>query len=168
MKQKFIRMAACVLFVTLVLPLAACSSDKASSTSSGSAAENGSSAAENSGSAPASSASAGDLNANGKYSTVEDFVNSDLMQGQLETIKSQLGDISTVTGEGNKMIFTITYDLGDRDAAVVSAAMDKMAPAFEAMAGSLQDAVEAENPVIVVNYIAKDGTELYSREFSAK
>lgn len=168
MKQKFIRVAACVLLVTFVLPLAACSSNKAPGAPSSSAAENASSAPENSGSEPTSSASAGGLNANGKYDTVEDFVNSDLMQGQLETMKSQLGDISKVTGEGNKMIFTVTYDLGDQDQAVVSAAMDTMAPAFEAMAGSLKEAVEAEDPVIVVTYMTKDGTELYSREFSAK
>ncbi len=111
----------------------------------------------------------------GKFATVEDFVKSDIMQKQLDEMKSQLGDQAgslEVTGEGNKLIYTFTFDLGDQDAETVGAALENALESasgtFETIATTLKDAVKVENPVVVVTYVASDGTELCSKEFAAK
>lgn len=184
MKKNLIRLIACVAAAACVLSFAACSSnDKtASSAASGSEAVGlpASSAVESSQAASssetaASSEAAGGMTANGKYATVEDFVNSDSMQKQLESMKSSFsgnGMSIDVTGEGNKLIYTFTYteDLDDDQIESVSAALEsaleQMAGTFESVASSLKAAVEVESPVVVVAYVTADGTELCSKEFT--
>lgn len=111
----------------------------------------------------------------GKFATVEDFVKSDTMQKQLDEMKAELGDQADsleVTGEGNKLIYTFTVPLNGQDAeamgAALEGALDSASGTFETVAGYLKDAVKVENPVVVVIYLADDGTELCSKEFAAK
>ncbi len=116
------------------------------------------------------------LGACGKSATVEDFVNSDAMQKQLETLKSSLGDEQALAidlkGEDNKLIYTFTYpeELSEEDISLMKdaleSALDSMSGTFEEIASSLKKAVNVENPVVVVTYVTKDGTEIYSKEFS--
>ena len=170
MKKISIRLLALALAACLVLALGACGGGNNS---------NDNSAADNSKgeSTPVSSAvTGGEPNADGKYATVADLVNSPEMQSQLESMKDQFsgnGASLDITGEGNKLIYTFTYDdLGDQDAEEISAAlesaMESMASVFESIAGSLPESVEAANPTVVVTYKVSDGTELFSKEYSAK
>ncbi len=178
MRKDLLRAFFCILFAVCLLSLSACSTGKKPDSSSGSSVESAGSSTESTGGAGTSSvASAGGRTETGKYATVKDFVNSDLMQNQLKTMREQLGTGENglevnVTGEENKMVFTFLYKLGDQDAKTVSAylegAMESMEKSFEVTAASLKEAVEVENPVVVVTYVAEDGTELYSKEFSAK
>lgn len=178
-KKNLIGVVACTLLVACLLSLAACSSGKSSGSSLASSTGSSGAATGNTSSGEISSAvsAAGGRTETGKYATVKDFLDSDLMQSQLKTIKEQLGTSGNglevnVAGEENKMVFTFLYELGDRDVKTVSAeletAMVSMEKSFELTAASLKEAVEAENPVVVVTYVAEDGTELYSKEFSAK
>lgn len=76
----------------------------------------------------------------------------------------------TMTGEGNKLIYTYTYPEGMNTSGMADAMdgiADQMAPSFELIAESLKNVVEVDNPVLVVKYMDADGTELYSREFSS-
>ncbi len=182
MKKNLIRLTACALGAMCVLTFAACSGDKPSSSAASTASDPQSSAAVSSAaqssqaaeSQPASSAAAGGLNANGKFDTVEDFVNSDLMQTQLDSMKSSLDDDTMsieLTGEGNKLIYTFTYkDLEGVDAATLGPALESslenMASTFESIASSLKSAVEVDDPVVVVTYLGPDGEELCSKEFT--
>lgn len=184
MKKNLIRLTACAAAAACVLSFAACSSNgkTVSSAAAGSEALGlpASSAAESSQAASSSEAAvsseaADGKTASGKYATVEDFVNSDSMQKQLESMKSSLsgeGMTIDVTGEGDKLIYTFTYteDLGEDQIESVSAALEsaleQMSGTFEGVASSLKAAVEVESPVVVVAYVAADGTELCSREFA--
>ncbi len=174
MKNIFVRVFACMLFMACILSLAACSSEKkpeSSGSSTGSAVSSGAGSSEGA----SSESPAGERTETGKYATVKDFVNSDLMQSQLETMKAQLGsggaDVD-ITGEESKLIFTFRYSLGDQEPEAVSAilesSMASMEKNFEGLANSLKDAVEVENPTVAIICVAEDGTELYSKEFTGK
>ena len=47
-------------------------------------------------------------------------------------------------------------------------ALNAQASVFESIASQLKLAVNVENPVVVVEYLAHDGTVIYSQEFTAK
>lgn len=173
MKKNLVRLFTCAVAAACMLSLAACNSgDKTTSSTAGTSSASVSSAAESSGAASSDAAS---TTAAGKFATVEDFVNSDILQSQLESMKSSMGSDGLaidVTGEGNKLIYTFTYsDLGDTDVETLKAglesALDQMSSTFEGVASSLKEAVEIDNPVVVVTYVGDDGTELCSKEFSA-
>lgn len=110
---------------------------------------------------------------NGKFNSIADFVNSKEMQEQLESIKSSVegqGMSIDVTGEDNKLIYTYTYteDLDLTGAAdILKAGLDSQADTFKEVAASLKDAVNVENPVVVVTYLDSEGNEIYSAEFTA-
>lgn len=190
MKKNLIRLAASVLGAACVLSLAACGGTGGSEAGNSSAAPASSTASASSStvSTVESSEASGSISGmvssaaegaavTGKFASVEEFVNSDLVQSQMETMKSSVEDSGMnidVTGEGDKLIYTFTYgDLGELDddtkstmASALESALETQASTFESVASSLKAAVEAENPVVVVRYMTNDGEELYSQEFT--
>ncbi len=112
----------------------------------------------------------------GKYKTIEDLVNSDIMQEQLDSIMDEIitdGVGMDLSGQGNKLIYTFMFfeDFSDVDTDVLrealDAELDEMSSVFEGVAASLKDMVEVEDPTVVVKYVTSDGTLLCSREFRA-
>lgn len=112
--------------------------------------------------------------ASGKPATVEDYIASDAMQEQITEIKETVASMGMdieIKGEGNKLIYVYTYQQDivlDGMADALASALDAQASTFEAVATSLKEDVGVENPVVVVKYMANDGTEIYSQEFTAK
>ncbi|MBC8610370.1 Uncharacterised protein [uncultured Ruminococcus sp.] len=113
------------------------------------------------------------LTACGKPS-VEEFASSEAVQSEIAELKSSLSgsgmDIS-VTGEGDKLIYTFTLAEGTDTTGLeegLKAGVEAQASTFEGLAAELKGAVSAENPVVVVIYATSDGTEIYSQEFTAK
>ncbi len=183
MKRNLIRLAAAALSAACLLSLSACSGkndDKGSSSSASASSAATSSGVSGLGSSSAGTpaSSAAELAASGKFATVEEFVNSDVMQSQFESMKSSLEGDSGVTvdltGEGNKLVYIFTYvdldDVEDIDALseALEASIDQLASTFQGVAAALKDAVEEENPVVVVRYAAPDGTLLLDHEFTAE
>lgn len=114
-----------------------------------------------------------DIPASGKYATLEEFVNSDIMQEQLETQTASLegtGISAAITAEGNKLIYNFTITDPDLaatiDAASLQSTLDSQASTYESIASTIPLAVEIDNPVVVVRYLDSAGTELASREFA--
>ena len=113
--------------------------------------------------------------AEGKFKTMEEYVQSDLVQLQLKNLREMTDpDILEVeiSGQENKLIYTYIYkDIYDVDEkafveAVRSYLDDKdLSEKYASMANLLKTLVEVEDPVIVLKYIAEDGTELYSKEY---
>lgn len=110
----------------------------------------------------------------GKFHSLEDFVNSDLVQSQL---KSQLdalegtGISGKVTAEGNKLFYTFTIE-NDSISSLISkdildTGLETQADTFRGIASMLRAAVDVENPVVVIRYLDSFGNEITSREFSA-
>ena len=175
MKKISIRLLALSLAICLIPALGACSGGRSEhSAVDSSAASSSALESEHVDSAPVSSAAVGGLGENDKFATMADFANSDAMQSQLDGMKAQFGGDDSaleITGEGNKLIYTFTYDLGGQDAKIISAALEEalkpMASTFGSIAASLKEAVEVDDPVLVITYKTSDGTELFSKEYSA-
>lgn len=103
------------------------------------------------------------------FGSMEEFVNSDEIQSQLEAMQTEELGV-TVTGEGNKLIYTYTFAEGtatDGMAEALDSAVQAQASTFESIAASIALAVDVENPVVVVRYQDSTGAEIYSAEFSA-
>ena len=109
-----------------------------------------------------------------KYSSMEDYVNSEEVQSQLS---SALADAESqgmkmeIKGEGNKFIYAYTFAEGVETEGMADAlkeGISAQASTFETIATTLKGVVSGDNPVVVVQYLASDGTEIYSQEFSAK
>lgn len=110
----------------------------------------------------------------GKFESLEDFVNSDIMQQQLETQFASLegtGMSIELTADDNKLIYNLTIEDPDLSAAMDASALesylDSQAATFEAIAATLPASVDVENPVVVVRYLDYTGEEIASREFAA-
>ena len=106
--------------------------------------------------------------------TIEEFVNSDIMQEQIDSITSSLKDSGMnikITGEGDKLVYTYTYETDTTDieglAEMLESGMEDQTSVFEGVAASVKLAVDVESPVVVVRYLDSEGNEIYSREFTA-
>ena len=109
-----------------------------------------------------------------KYSTVADFVNSETMQKQLEAQTQSMGDANldiSVAGEDNKLIYTFAYrELKSAEgmAEVLQETQDAESATLVQLANYIKEAVDVENPVVVVRYLDTKGNEIYSAEFVAE
>ena len=109
----------------------------------------------------------------GKFASVQEFVESDMMQEELASQMSSLegsGMSMELTAEDNKLIYNFKIDNPDLSAAMdvsaLESSLDSQASTFESVAGILPAAIDVENPVVVVRYLDSDGNELASREFA--
>ena len=173
MKKIVLRILSLGLASVLALSMTACSGDNNSSASSAATNSSASSAAASSSAveSDSSEASAGALP--GKFATIEEFVNSDIMQEQIDSITSSLKDSGMnikITGEGDKLVYTYTYETDTTDieglAEMLESGMEDQTSVFEGVA-AVKLAVDVESPVVVVRYLDNEGNEIYSREFTA-
>ncbi len=103
------------------------------------------------------------------YSSIEEFVNSDIVQTQLEAMQTEELGVD-VLAEGNKLIYEFTYgpDINTEGIAdALSAALQEQASTFELVAQTLKAAVDVENPVVVVTYKDSQGNVIVSQEFTS-
>ncbi len=117
------------------------------------------------------------ITASGRYATIQDFLESDVMQNQLQKLQNTLEESGLnlqITAEGNKLVYTYVFDslgeLGDAGidlmAGLLEDAMEEQRGTFEQLANSLKLAVDMDDPVVEVRYLAPDGTVIYSAEFN--
>lgn len=182
MKKNLVRLFAAAMGAACVFSFAACGGNSSSKAQSSASSTVVSSEASVSSAVPASStaedvsSAAQDVSSTAGTEgliTIEDFVNSDIMQKELSTMKESMAEDGMdidVTANGNQLVYTFDYgDLGDdMDADVMSAAlegaMDSMASTFEEVADQLQEAVGSEDVSVLVEFVA-GSEELYSKEF---
>ena len=107
---------------------------------------------------------------NGKIDSIEAFVATDEMQSQIKEAKESVEDGTLTMAEGNKLVYVYTYQTDlDIEATkeALATAIEQQASVFENVAKEIKNAVNVENPIVEVRYLAKDGTEIYSQEFTA-
>lgn len=172
MKKFALRLAAALLAAGMILSMTACtSSGPESSVASETSTVSEASTVYEMDEEPSTENNTSDET--GKYASISDFVNSDLLQSQMESLKSTASEAGMdieITGEGNKLIYTfvISDELNvDGIAETLEAGLESQASTFESVASSIALAVEVENPVVVVRYVDTQGNEIAAREFTA-
>ena len=176
MKNKFRKLLLLMCAMTLAFALTACggSGDDADSSDDAAQTEEDTSAGDDAAAQDdAADDNAADDTAAGKFASIQEFIDSDMMQEELATQLESLegtGMSMELTAEDNKLIYNFKIDDPDLSAAMDSATLestlDSQASTFESVAGALPAAIDVENPVIVVRYLDSDGNELVSREFA--
>lgn len=176
MKKKTLGLLACTVLTVMALSFNACGGGKENKGTSEDSTSVSESVVDDS-KADSTSESTGDDSDSsvglGKYDSVADYANSDLLQNQIASVKESLAESGMdldVTGEDNKLIYTYAYaELIQTDglADALASSLDAQADAFKSVAESLKDAVDEENPVVVVRYMDANGDEIYSQEFAA-
>ena len=176
MKNQFRKLLLLMCAMTLAFALTACGGSGDDADSSGDAAQTEEDASAGDDAAAQDDAAddnAADDTAAGKFASIQEFIDSDMMQEELATQLESLegtGMSMELTAEDNKLIYNFKIDDPDLSAAMDSATLestlDSQASTFESVAGALPAAIDVENPVIVVRYLDSDGNELVSREFA--
>lgn len=178
MKKNFVRIFAAMLALCCVLALTACtggndtsSAPESSATESETVDSSTIQAEEESAEKVVEDAENSEANTGaGMFSSIEEFVNSDEIQSQIEAMQTDEMGV-TITGEGNKLIYTYTFAEGvdtEGMAESLESAVQAQASTFQSIASTLSQAVNEENPVVVVVYQDSEGNEIYSAEFAAE
>ena len=178
MKNKIRKMLLLICAMMLAFALTACGgSGNDSDTADDTQTEDNSAAGDDTAAdddAAADDTSEDDGAVTGKYASIQEFIESDMMQEQLATQMSSLegsGMSMELSAEDNKLIYSFKIDDPDlsaaMDASALESSLDSQASTFESVAGVLPAAIDVENPVVVVRYLDSDGNELASREFAA-
>ena len=118
----------------------------------------------------------GNTNASGfgVYDTMTDYVNSSEVQDVLSTSNSQLSGTGMkidITAEGNKMVYTYTYEsLTKQDgmAESLESAMKSQDSTFQSTANTLKVVIKEANPTIVIRYVDCNGEVIYEKEYAAE
>lgn len=117
-----------------------------------------------------------DASVSGKFASIQEFIDSDIMQDQLAPQVESLADSGMtmeLTGEDNRLIYNFIIqdkelsDLLASDPSSLESTLESQASTYSSVAASLTAAVDVEDPVVVVRYTGNDGTELASKEFPA-
>lgn len=172
MKNKIRKMFLFMCAMMMALVLTACGGSGGTDTSDNTAQTEKEASAEDDTSADDTAVD--DTAATGKFASIQEFIDSDMMQEQLATQTASLegtGMSMEITGEDNKLIYSFKIDDPElsavMDTAALESSLDSQASTFESVAGILPTAIDVENPVVVVRYLDSDGNELASREFAA-
>lgn len=176
MKNKLRKLLLLMCAMTLAFALTACGGSGDDADSSGDAAQTEEEASAGDDAAAEDDASADDAAddaAAGKFASIQEFIDSDMMQEELATQMESLegtGMSMELTSEDNKLIYNFKIDDPElaavMDTAALESTLDSQASTFESVAGVLPAAIDVEDPVIVVRYLDSDGNELASREFA--
>lgn len=177
MKRNLLRALAGVLALVMLMALAACSGSGSSSSQPSSSSES-SAVSEDSSSSEDSSEASTDENGliDGKYPSIQAFLEDPQISEQIDQMVDALadGDLNiNVHADGDKLVYTFTFaefpEGTDMDAIAESleTSMTEQASVFEDIAASMKEVVNEADPKVRVAYNAADGSEIYSKEFSA-
>lgn len=170
MKKSTSKLLVLMMVLAMAFSLAACGSkDDASnsSTTTDNAATNESSQSQGSTDNKSSSSSS-------SYSSVEEYVNSPEIQNALSTLEKQLegsGMNIKITADGNKMIYTYTYEdteKADGMAESLEQALSAQDATFQATADQIKKEVKVDSATVVIEYVDSKGEMIYSKEYTSK
>lgn len=168
MMKKIIRRTFTLLFACmLTFTLAACSGSEDKK-------DDGTDTAPGSGAAATKEDSASTAETSGKFTSIQNFIDSDLFR---EHLGPKIDDFEekglsmSFSAEDRKLIWNFKINdpnlSGAMEPASLESALDSQASVFESVADTLSTAVDVDDPIVFVRYLDSDGTELASREFSA-
>lgn len=111
----------------------------------------------------------------GKNPTVQDYLEQPEVKSQIETLCDQMANSGIdvkVTGEDNKLIYTYTFDVQVDDVEQAKSALEAGLASQEAtftnIAKTLKEEVKINDPIVVLEYLNADGSEILVQEFKAE
>lgn len=116
-----------------------------------------------------------ELTEDGKFTSIQGMLDSDLMSEQLESQMASLEDSGMsceLAADGEALVYNFTIEDADMAAAmtkdVLDSQMEALSSTFENIASVLPSMVDGlENPSIIVRYLNPDGEEITSMEYFA-
>ena len=108
----------------------------------------------------------------GFYDSVEEYLQSDIMQQMLETLKSSMQDVDIeVTANGNTLQYVYTYET-EMDKDVIGPILDKQmeaqASTFKGIAQQVKSVVNVDEVLVEVIFLNADQTVLSKTTFSSE
>ena len=173
-RMRKIRLTACA--VTAAFALAACGGSDDKETSGAEAqtgSQDASEAADHTGDDGTADAALME-----KYASVQDFLDAPSVKEELtDPVRSALPEDSgmsmEILGEDNKLIYSIIVEDSSlakqmtKHTDEMENAFESMAAGMESVASRLSDAINITDPAVVLRFVADDGTEIASREYTA-
>lgn len=108
------------------------------------------------------------------YNSVEEYVNSPTIKNALSTLEKQLegsGMNIKIKADGNKMIYTYTYENTEKVdgmAESLEQALSAQDATFQATADQIKQAVKVDSASVVIEYVDSKGEMIYSKEYTSK
>lgn len=107
--------------------------------------------------------------------SLEDYVNSDLIQAEVKTANESSSDIKMeIFAEGDALVYEYTYNetVADEDELELyqqafETELAKSEAEFVDIADSLYDVTTVKEPSVIVRYLNADGSLIYEQEFEA-
>lgn len=109
-----------------------------------------------------------------KYKSVEAYVNSPEVQKIISDAESEVSGMGMkieVTADGDKMVYTYTYEnieKADGMEEQLESAMSAQDSTFQTTANEIKKVVKADHPSVVIEYVDCNGEMIYSKEYVAE
>lgn len=106
--------------------------------------------------------------------SIADYLKDEDFQKQLETMKSQFasqGMEIDVKADGDNLIYVYkisSIEKSDELAASLESAMSTQDSTFQSIADSVKEEVSNKTVKVVIQYVDKNGDEIYSKTYTAK
>lgn len=164
MRKKVLKLAACTLVLAMALSLGACSSDSKDKDSDKKTTVEDKNTDNN---------DTDDSSSSGKFETMDEYVASDQVQSEMETLKASLegqGMSIDMRGEGNKLIYSYKYDTLVKEEGMeetLESEAAKQESTFIQTAKLMKTVVSVDNPTVVIEYIDANGEMIFTKEYPA-
>lgn len=151
-----------VMVLAMSFGLAACGSDDDKKTETATSGTN-----EGSGTSADSSGSS-------SFDTIEDYLNSEDVKSALKTMEDALANSGMnlkVSADGNRMIYTYTYDKFEKSDDLVKSletAMEAQDGTFQSTADQIKQQVNVDSATVVIEYVDSKGEMIYTKEYTSK
>ena len=112
--------------------------------------------------------------ANGLYASIEDYINSDMVQDQMKTLMDSMegsGMDMKMFAEGDTLVYEYYYtdiEKADGMAELLEEGLAEQASTFTSTATSLKTFIDVKNPKVEIRYIDCKGVLIYSKVFNAE
>lgn len=109
-----------------------------------------------------------------KYESIEAYLNDESIKIQMEAMTESLegtGMTMEVSADGNKLVYRYTFTDIEKEEGMdqtLKSSLESQASSFSKAAASIKEAVDVDNPILVIEYADANGELILSQEFTAE
>lgn len=109
------------------------------------------------------------------YASLDDYIQSDIIQSEVESINEENGDEATmiIKAEGDTLVYeyTLKETIEEEDLEyyhdTFESYLEGTESTFVDIANSLDDVTNVKEPAVAVRYLNSDGSVIYETEYAA-